>query len=77
MKNKHLYTGSIAYLNLMGFLHLPNKEDIDFVAGEDTGKFTRHAAGCMSPTPTYNQVMIPGDTVYELSKKNKEGTTAV
>jgi len=76
LDKKTMYKGGVQYLKDTGFLDLPSRRNMDFVLGAATGKYTRHLGGCMTLVPIYNQIEIPGSTVYKVKKTVKPATTS-
>jgi hypothetical protein len=69
LTKKAMFTGAMHFLKYGGFLDLPSRKCMDFVVGEATSRYTRHLGGCRTLVPTFNQIEIPGDTVYKPKKK--------
>ncbi|CAO2649738.1 Nn.00g010300.m01.CDS01 [Neocucurbitaria sp. VM-36] len=59
-KRVDMYKTAVRYLRHMGILDLEMHEELDFVVGEATGKYTRHSEDCHFAVPTYNQIQISG-----------------
>jgi len=77
LEKTSMFSGATWFLNHNGFLDLALRKDMDFVVGEATGKFTRHLEGCRTLVPTFNQVELPGDTLYKLLKMVVENEAGV
>jgi hypothetical protein len=55
-----MYKSAHRFLDQMGMLDLEKPEELDYVIGESTGKYTRQSGCCSLPVPTYRQIHIHG-----------------
>ncbi|KAF1846130.1 uncharacterized protein K460DRAFT_377418 [Cucurbitaria berberidis CBS 394.84] len=74
---KDMYNTAIRYLEQMGMLDLEHRQDLDFVVGEATDKYTRHFYGCHYATPTYSQIHISGRDLQSPDSTTAMGSQAV
>lgn len=68
---ENMYSGSVQYLTRVGILDLDQRERLDFVIGEDTGKCTRHSRCCYHFITTFNQVHVSG-SVEKIASDNTQ-----
>jgi len=57
---RDMHAKASRFLDVCGICNLEEYDGLDFVVGEETGKFTRPYAGCDYLLPTYNQIHISG-----------------
>jgi hypothetical protein len=72
---KNMYSYALAFLNRSGMLDLKHYEELEYVIGEETGKFTRHPEQ-YRPGPTYNQIYLDGPTIVQWIKEKEAKASA-
>ncbi|KAI4952811.1 hypothetical protein J4E91_003285 [Alternaria rosae] len=75
-KLKSMYNSALGLLNHWGMLDLKASDSIDYVIGEATSKYTRHAGGCGSYVCTYNQIHLDNSTIAGWKKEKEAKTSA-
>ena len=73
---KSMYKPALDFLDRSGMIDLEASESIDYVIGEATSKYTRHAVGCSSYVVTYNQIHLDDSTIAGWKKKKEAEASA-
>jgi hypothetical protein len=75
LQTRDMYRRAVTYLTEMGMADLEDWQELHYVVGVQTNKWTRHFHGCLYPV--YDQALIHGEDLKAPSTRTEAGTQTV